>query len=193
MHAPTSPTYFHASNARSSANFNLCQLKAFCKSNMNRSKLRPPEHVPTSTTYFHRSSTNFNVLQMTKFFKSNMNPAAGACMLQLQQLIFMQAMPDQAPTSTYVTWKRSVNQTWTAGASSSRRSMLQVQQPMRWQMYDDDGQLKILTDEWWWLMVNAGCWLLKTWNHLLWGYMSEILCFITKSSPRQPRFSTFWC
>ena len=67
--------------------FNLLQMTTFCKSNMNRSKLRPPEHVPTSTTYFHRSSTNFNVLQMTTFCKSNMNPAAGACMLQLQQLI----------------------------------------------------------------------------------------------------------
>ena len=79
-----STTYFHSSNSRSSTNFNVCQMKAFCKSNMNWSKLQPPaEHVPASTTYFHssnaRSNTNFNLRQMKTFCKSNMNRPAGAC------------------------------------------------------------------------------------------------------------------
>ena len=52
MHAPVSAIYFHASNARSSANFNLRHMKTFSKSNMNRrSKLQPPEHAPGSTTH----------------------------------------------------------------------------------------------------------------------------------------------
>ena len=64
--------------------------------------------------------------QIKNWFKIKHESSRGS-MLQLQQLIFIQAIPDQAPTSTYITWKRSVNQTWT-GASSSRRSMLQLQQ-----------------------------------------------------------------
>ena len=48
-------------------------------------------------------------------------------------------MPDQAPTSTYVKWKRSVNQTWT-GASYSRRSLLQLQQLIFIQAMPDQAQ-----------------------------------------------------
>ena len=68
--------------------FNLLQMTTFCKSNMNRSKLHPPEHAPASTTYFQssnaRSNTNFNLRHMKTFCKSNMNrskqaPVAGAC------------------------------------------------------------------------------------------------------------------
>ena len=103
-------------------------------------------------------------------------------------------MPDQAPTSTYVKWKRSVNQTWT-GASSSRWSMLQLQQFIFIQAMPDQAPTSTyfkwkrssislaknpttsheMTDVWWWwwpiedsdwwmMMADGECWLLVVEN-----------------------------
>ena len=102
----------------------MAPLRFFCSIVNTAGQVKPLvvnnkwQHQQIPTSQAHLMSKNgdggswYSGLPST-YFDLNMNRSK---LQPLQQLIFIQAMPDQTPTSTYVKWKRFVNQTWT-GAS----------------------------------------------------------------------------